>query len=461
MLSPRARRPVLLAILLLLLLPVCAGRREGPRNVLLITVDTLRADRLGCYGGIAARTPSIDRIAREGTLFTRAFSSIPITLSSHASILTGLYPRTHKVLSHGYRLDAAYETLAETLGLRGYKTAAFVSSHVLDDGYGLAQGFDIYWERFNYGKKRAEEIEETTGTDLLTAAWLDWMRLEMKEPFFLWLHWFQPHKPYEPAWRMRDLYDTDPASPLRADVPTLQSVWHGTTELAEKDVDRFRNLYAGEVAFTDRQVGIVLAKLQELGVLDNTLVVFTADHGEVLYEHDRYFGHDIMLYEESIHVPLILRGPGIIREGRTHDLMTSNVDLLPTILDLVGVPPGERALDGRSLAPALRGGEEADRPVFAEVFPPKEVWKSAPLHAVREGEWKLIARDGSETPELFDLANDPRESENLAADSVARREEMEGTLRRWMGASEELPAAYPELTEEERRNLKSLGYIEE
>ncbi|MFH1679350.1 MAG: sulfatase [Candidatus Eisenbacteria bacterium] len=455
------RSPVLILSLFLLLFPSCAGREGEPRNVLLITVDTLRADRLGCYGGIAARTPSIDRLARDGTLFTNAFCSIPITLPSHTSILTGLYPRTHKVLSHGYTLAPEYETLAEVLGENGFRTAAFVSSHVLDDQYGLSQGFEIYWERYNYGNKRSEEAAEKTGGDLLTLAAIDWTRFEMKEPFFLWLHWFHPHKPYDPPGKMRAAYDTNPGSPLEADVTTLQKVWQGEIDLPESEVERFRSLYAGEVAFTDRQVGTILSRLEELGVSENTLVVFTADHGEVLYEHDRYFGHDIMLYEPSLRVPLLLAGPGLPEGGRILDTTVRNIDLFPTILELAGIRADSPALEGRSFVPALHGEPMPDAPVFAEVFPPKEVWKSEPRHTVRFEEWKLITRDGTDAAELFDLAADPTESRNRSEDAVDKRSEMERLFREWVLEHGEETGVYPELSEEERENLKALGYIEE
>jgi arylsulfatase A-like enzyme len=455
-----ARKSLSLAALSLLLLPACAGR-AAPRNLLLITIDTLRADRLGCYGGPEALTPAIDNLAREGVLFSNAFSAIPITLPSHTSILTGLYPRKHKVLSHGYTLAGEYTTLAEILKSSGYQTGAFVSSHVLDKQYGLSQGFDIYWERYNYGKKRVEDAEETTGEDLLTQAAVDWVRLELKEPFFLWLHWFHPHKPYAPPGEMRTLYDPDPASPLRADVRTLQEVWEGKIELSERDVERFRSLYAGEVAFTDRQVGIFLAKLEALGLLENTIVVFTADHGEVLYEQDRYFGHDIMLYEPSIRVPLVLCGPGVGAPGRIVEATTRSVDLFPTILDLLGVPASDSTLDGRSFVPTLRGATPEEPPVFAEVFPPKEVWKTAPRHAVRLGDWKLIEIDGEDSLELFDLTDDPGETRNRASDQPERRLAMERLLRGWMASEGEVGGAPPELSAEEERNLKSLGYITE
>lgn len=430
-------------------------------NLLLITVDTQRADRLGCYGGPGAFTPEADRLAREGALFTNAFTSIPITLPAHCSILTGLYPRTHGVLSHGYTLPEERTTLAEILKEEGFRTAAFVSSHVLDDKYGTSQGFDIFWERYNYGPKRARRALRERGEDLLTKAALDWVRLELDEPYFLWLHWFHPHKPYEPPPPWAALYDPDPSSPLRADVETLNRVWHGEYEPSPEEIERFRRLYEGEVAFTDRQIGLVLGRLEEAGLLDRTLVVYTADHGEVLYEHDRYFGHDIMLYDHSIRVPLLVRAPAAARAGSIVDAPVRQIDLLPGILDLLGVHRPDILWEGSSFAPLLRGETVEERPVFAEVFPPKPEWKSPPRHGVRFGDWKLITVEGEDDGQLFDLAADPGESKNLANEETAKGAELRALLLEWMAAAPLPEENFPELTDEERENLRSLGYLED
>ena len=461
----RARWKIAITLALALLLAAggCSRQPEKPKNLLLITIDTLRADRLGCYGAAAASTPNIDRLAREGTLFTDAFCSIPITLPSHCSILTGLYPRTHKVLSHGYTLGEEQVTLAELLKENGYKTAAFVSSHVLDDKYGVNQGFDLYFQRYNYGAKRIRNLLRNKGEDLLTQAILDWIRLELDEPYFLWIHWFHPHKPYEPPPPMDALVDPERGGEAgqKADVKTLEKAWKGEIDLTGEEVERFRSLYAGEVAFTDRQVGLVLSGLKESGGLENTVVLFTADHGEVLYEHDRYFGHDIMLYDRSLRVPLIVREPDRDGKSEISGATVRNIDILPGALDLLGIDRSGLDLEGRSFAPALGGGTLPDAPVFAEVFPPKEDWKSEPRHAVRFDGWKLITVDGVPEGELFDLAADPGEAENLIREREGLRDRMTGLLDEWMGKTSISSGGFPTLSDEERENLEALGYIEE
>ncbi|MBN1826105.1 MAG: sulfatase [Candidatus Eisenbacteria bacterium] len=455
------RRGAFAVFLLLLpaLLSGCSRKPSTPPNVLLITIDTLRSDRVGAYGGASTRTPAIDRLAREGTLFTEAYSSIPITLPSHTSILTGLYPRTHGVLSHGFTLDDEHRTLAQILKENGYQTAAFVSSHVLDDKYGLARGFDIYWERYNYGLQRINALLSQEGQDVQVWALSDYIRDELKEPYFLWVHWFFPHKPYEPPPPMERLYDPDPSSDLRADVPTLERVWLGDLALNEPMIERFRSLYDGEVSFTDLQLDRVLDRLRERGVLDHTLVFFTADHGEVLYEHDRYFGHDIMLYDQSIRVPLIVRAPGTAPAGALSGTTVRNIDLAPTILDLLSIPPEKYPMEGRSFAPSLRGETQEEAPVFAEVYPPKQDWKSLPRHAVRYGGWKWITVDGEEGGLLYDMDADPAEQEDRSGrdpESLARMADM---LNAWMIQEGGAATGFPELSEEEMERLRSLGYI--
>ena len=437
----------------------CGGGGE-PWNVLLITIDTLRADRLGCYGGNTAMTPNIDRLAREGSLFGNSFAAMPITLPSHATILTGLYPRHHGVLSHAYTLDPAVTTFPEILRARGYQTVAFVSSHVLDTKYGIDQGFDLYWKRYDFDPEEAKRIRQESGFDILTEAVEMWADFGMNEPFFAWVHWFHPHKPYEPP-PPYDLKYARGASGIRempaADVETLRRVWEGEIDLAAEEVAHIRNLYDGEVSYTDRQVGLILRHLADGGHLDRTIVIVTADHGEMLYEKERYFGHDIMLYDPSIRVPLILWAPGLVPGGQALETTVRSVDLVPTLLDLLGIDDGGIETDGRSFAPALRGKPLPDAPGLAELFPPREGWKSEPGHSVQLGEWKLIRVDGEDQAELYRLDIDPAEAENLAGKESRKLAEMERVLEDLMDVDVQLRERG--LTAAEVEMLKALGYI--
>ncbi len=444
---------------LLLLLGGCgSGGRGAPWNILLITIDTLRADRLGCYGGTASITPNIDRLAAEGTLFAESYCAMPITLPSHTSILTGLYPRNHRVLSHAYTLTSEFTTLAEIAKANGYHTAAFVSSHVVDNKYGLGQGFDLYWKRYDYGPEQVNRIRRESGFDILTEAVETWAKMRAEEPYFTWIHWFHPHKPYEPPPPYKARYDIRADTALEASVETFRKAWKREIELTDRELEEMRSLYAGEVAYNDRQVGLTLRKLRRLGLLERTIIILTADHGEMLYEKDRYFGHDIMLYDPSIRVPLIMVAPGLIPEGKIALETVRSVDLLPTIIELAGLDRGDDILDGRSVASLFDGGTIEDLPVFAEMFGPKPDWKSPPRHAVRFENWKLIRTDGVEEMELYDLNEDPLEKVNLADVATDRRDDLADRLDRLM--SGEIDVEIPVLTEEERIRLEALGYLD-
>lgn len=434
----------------------CALQREKPWNVVLITIDTLRADRLGCYGGMFAETPNIDRLAGRGVLFANAFASMPLTLPSHTSILTGLYPKSHGVLSHAYTLEEDKTTLAEYLKVQGYRTGAFVSSHVLDSRYGIGQGFDSFWRRYNYNSEEANRIRANSGFDILTEAVGLYLATESEKPTFAWVHWFHPHKPYEPPKDQRIKYDYRANTNLQADKLTLEQLWKGYIDLSDEDIQSLRGLYDGEVAYTDLQVGILLDQLEQSGMADRTIVILTADHGEMLYERDRYFGHDIMLYDPSITVPLIIAAPGIADGGRIVQSTVRSIDIVPTLLAMLGIA-SEETLDGRSLTTVFEGEELEDIPVLVELFGPKPNWKTEPRHSVRYNGWKIIEEDGSDFRQLYWLADDPYELTNRAESDPEKYAEMKKLLDDVRAGSADVN--FPELSEEERKVLESLGYM--
>jgi arylsulfatase A-like enzyme len=461
------RRLALLAVAASHLLVASAGgagcaRPPAPRpkNILLITIDTLRSDRLGAYGNPTVRTPTLDRLAREGAVFASARSPIPLTLPSHTSILTGLYPRTHLVLSHAYTLAPGRPTLATILKEHGYATAAFVSSHVLDKKYGLDRGFDVYWQRWetDMGATRAMNV---VGLELTTKAAKEWLKARPPEgPFFLWVHFFQPHKPYAPPPPLDRLYDPDYAGTITAEVDTLHHIWHDRVALAPEDLEHLIALYDGEVTWSDLEVGKVLATLEAEGLLDDTVVMITADHGEVLYEHDFYFGHDIMLYEPALSVPLIVRAPGLVSEGAVVGAGVRLIDVAPTLLDAAGIPPGEVGrFEGTSLL-RVASAPPADT-LYAEVFPPKAEWKTKPRHAVATSAWKLILEDESAERELYDVVTDPAERENRAASEPETLASYLAAWEAWRASrQEEFVTTFPDIDPETEENLRSLGYID-
>src|SRR5437773_3112139 len=365
----------------LVLLGGCSSGHDRP-NVLVITVDTLRADRLGCYGFGLAHTPAIDRLADEGVRCADAATSAPITLPAHSSIMTGLYPPAHGVRDNGnYALAPEAVTLAERLHDAGYRTAAFVSALVLARRYGLDQGFDLYdddlWSEdepplFMIRKRPAPRTADRA------LAWLrGWKADRGGQPFFMWVHFFDPHEPYE-------LRSTD----LAALAPTP---------------------YDAEVAQADRGVGRVLDWLRSEGVLDHTLVVFTADHGESLGEHGEPT-HGIFIYDATGHVPLIWRLPPAFPAGATYDGPVRHIDIVPTILAVLGLSGGETT-QGLDLLPAFAGRmPPPDVPQYSEARLAEEGFGMAPLFGVRHDGRKWIR---APRPELYDLRADPREQTNL------------------------------------------------
>jgi arylsulfatase A-like enzyme/Tfp pilus assembly protein PilF len=349
-------------------------------NVLLVTLDTTRADHIGCYGSRRARTPLIDRLAAEGTRFETAISPVPITAAAHTSILTGLYPFEHGVRNNGdFYLADRFDTLAMVLHKAGYRTAAFVSSFVLDRRYGLARGFDAYDDRQDGEDTEGQVINleaERRGdrTAAALSAWLDLYARNPSAPFFAWLHLYDPHTPYAPPPPYQDAF---------ADAP-----------------------YDGEIAFDDGLLASLVDKLGRLGLRENTLLVIVGDHGESLGEHGEET-HGMFVYESALHVPFVIWRPGLVPVGVVRGPVRL-IDVAPTILELLGAP-ALATKSARSLVAVMKGGKDAPPPVYAETLFPELNMNWAPLRSVRDERWKLI---DAPTPELYDLQNDPGEREN-------------------------------------------------
>jgi len=436
----------------------CARRSPAPLNLLVITIDTLRADRLGCYGCDRPTTPHIDRLAGEGVQFTRVCCQAPLTLPSHCSIFTSRYTLSHGSLGHAYPLNENVRTLAEIARSRGMATAAFVSNHVLDRGYGLARGFDTYWEAHQYSLAALKGLKKRS-EDPTTDAALRWLGEHRGERFFLWVHWFHPHKPYDPPPDYARRFAGQRAAGREWTVKDFAAVWEGSMEISAVEVERLRALYDGEVAFSDAQLGRLLEELKNLGLYDRTLIVFTSDHGEVLYEHDRYFGHDIMLYEPCMLVPLVIRHPDW-PPARLAGLVQS-IDIMPTALSALGITT-DAPLEGRDLTPLVLGDADATTQIAVTIsYPPRE--KSLPKFGLRTEDWKLILNetaDGFER-ELYNLAQDPGEKVNLAAEDPERADALQRYYADWSEAVRaHALTSEPRIDEEALENLRSLGYIQ-
>jgi choline-sulfatase len=355
------------------------GPAGGPLNLLLVTLDTVRSDHLGCYGDAAAETPHLDALARQGVRFARASSPVPLTLPSHTTILTGLLPPHHGTRNNGTApLAAGIPTLATVLAGAGYRTAAFVAAFVLDHRFGLDRGFAVYDDEIERPADTSWLLEAQRPGDQVVDRALGWLAAADSRPFFLWVHLYDAHAPYNPPSPYRERHPGRP--------------------------------YDGAIAFDDAQVGRLLAALASRGLDDRTVVAIAADHGESLGEHGE-LTHGLLLYEPVLSVPLLLRAPGLA--ARRVDAPVSLVDLAPSLAGLLRQPlppPPGGALDGRDLSAALLDGREPPpAELYAETRYP-EVFGWSPLFALRRRELKYIA---APRPELYDLQRDPHETRNL------------------------------------------------
>jgi arylsulfatase A-like enzyme/Flp pilus assembly protein TadD len=409
----RLRRPSRELLLAACLLALAAGAAGARKNLLVVTVDTLRADRLGAYGSKSGATPNLDRLAAAGIVFEQAFTHTPVTLPAHATLFTGRLPFRHGVRSNTfYRLSETERTLAEILRERGYRTAAFVSAAPVDGRFGLEQGFERYDDELPT-PGRGALLAERSASETVSRA-IDWLRQHRGEPFFLWVHLFEPHYPYEPPGAIRARF---------LDAP-----------------------YDGEVAAADLEIGRLLSAPAELGVLEKTLVVATSDHGEALGEHGEPT-HGIFLYDATLSIPLILAGPGVPIGKREAGGPVGLVDVLPTILGLLGIA-ADGVLDGRDLLSSRSPGE-----LYAETFLPRDFYNWSALRALRSGSVKFIE---APRPELYDLAEDPAEEANLVEDRRAVARELAARLRNLQASGTSENRFLPE--RELIAQLESLGY---
>ena len=406
-----------------------AGRvvRNPQANILLITLDTTRPDRLGAYGYPKAETPEIDGLARAGALFENAYSPVPMTLPAHVSILTGTTPLFHGVHLNGQSVLAPEAvTLAKVLKTSGWATGAFVSSFVLDSRFGIDQGFDDYIDRMEVGGTvKNLESERRAGETFRDFA--AWMERRTPGKFFAWVHFYDPHYPYEPP----DPYRSDP---------------------------RLADPYDGEIAVMDHYVGESLRLLEKKGLADSTLVILAGDHGEAFGEHGETDGHTIFAYEENIRVPLIFWSARGLPKGARIGGRASLIDIFPTVLDYLKIKT-PAFVQGRSLLPLLGGRRAAERDLYFETDYFSDIFGCAPVRGVLSGPLKFIELP---RPELYDLSADAGEKNNLAGDTrrAARVEESREALAILETAQSGGGwSSGQAMSDEARRRLESLGYL--
>lgn len=414
--------------------PANASVPDG--NVLLITLDTTRADHLSCYAQESAnptqrfaRTPNFDALAHEGIRFEHATAQVPLTLPSHACIFTGTYPEVNGMRDMGgFVLNPRVQTLAAMAEKAGMLTAAFVGSKAVAHQYGLARGFDLYDDqmpalrmaRGPYGIMPERRASVTTDHAL------DWLRQHGRQRFFLWVHYYDPHYPHDPPGAYRRSYAND--------------------------------LYSGEIAYTDAQAGRLLDFLTRQNLRSRTLVIVTADHGEGLFQHGEG-EHGVFLYDDTLRIPLIISGPGV-PPGRAARQQVRSIDIFPTVAEFLGVAPAPD-VQGVSLWPLIKTGRELPGKgsdfAYLETLFPKTHMHWSELRGMRTDRWKLIV---APHPELYDLEHDPAEKENVIAQHPGVAEELQRKIGEVVGRPGQAEkVAYNPLDRKSRRELESLGYV--
>jgi arylsulfatase A-like enzyme/Tfp pilus assembly protein PilF len=440
-----------LLILALLTFNGGCNRHKGegtPTNVILIIVDTLRADHLSCYGYKDNKTPNIDRLAREGVLFETAVSHVPLTLPSFTSIFTSLTPWEHGVhYNEGFFVNDTLHTLAEVLAETGYATGGVAGAVIVHSAFGIDQGFSYYNDDFpdsfpmykpSFQVLSSVFAKTQRRADSVTEEGLKWLRANKDKNFFLMLHYYDPHNPYDPP-------------PQYSDVSQEGKKYEDFLELQIE-------LYDGEILFTDEQIGRMLEGLRDLGLEDNTIVVFTADHGEGLQEKQENT-HSIFIYDATVKVPLIIKSPGRLPKGERIREQVRIIDIFPTILDLLGedIPDD---ISGESLVPFIIDGERADtRPTYIETYANRIERGWSILRGVRLEGWKYIE---APKPELYDLSEDPEEMVNLYDQEVERVSQLREILRselerKYNQGSYVLPEF--SMSEDLLEMVRSLGYV--
>lgn len=480
--DPPGRSPVLVAgsalLGLAVLVAIALGLRHEARpfsyapqhpDILLVTFDTTRADHTSAYGYHRPTTPRIEEVARDGIQLDAAYAPMATTTPSHASMFTSLVPRTHGLTRNGMSLSGKPVTLAEILDRAGYRTHAVVSSYPVSREFGLARGFATYDDHFEEGQGSKVDSKRGSGETrwegmIVKGAFdrrgnvtrehaIDWLETNGglapaeksgRPPYFLWVHFFDPHHPYNPPADEAALFPPE-----------------GDSELAGQ-IAR----YDADIHFADRQLGILLDRLRAAGTLDRTLVVVAGDHGEGLGDHGWLF-HGLMIYEEAVHVPLIVRWPAGLPRGRHQPAPVELIDLAPTILDLAGVAERPPAAQGKSIAPVLRGTakDDPERLIFLErrsyvgkEFEGRNV--SGEKTAVRAGRWKYIEAPAENDFELYDLSSDPKELDNRYDAERETATRLADMLAAWRRTTPVAPPEQAPVKPDSAEKLRALGYVQ-
>ena len=392
-----------------------------PMNVVMITLDTVRADHLHCYGNEKIKTPSIDALAASGVIFEKAVAQTPLTQPSHASMFTGENPNVHNVRdTGGFALQPSSVTMATIFQQRGWNTAGFISASVLSKMFGFNQGFATYDDQLDHRKSR--DPVSTRAADVTADHAIRWLQQQSGKPFFLWVHFYDAHFPYDPPPEFRKQYPQDP--------------------------------YDAEIAFEDQQLGRVLDAVMQKSPAENTLIVLLSDHGEGLGDHGE-FDHGVFLYDSTVRIAWIMAGPGV-SAGVHVQQQAREIDLLPTVLDLMGGQPSS-TVQGTSLVPAFSGKTVPSNYSYEETLYPKINMGWSELRGIHTARWMYIR---APRPELYDLDQDPGERNNVIEAHPKEYRELDAQLKKAsrLGDSGTETVALKQMDQQTMNQLKSLGY---
>jgi len=449
--------------------PVLFQKGKNSSNVILISVDTLRADHLGCYGYERETSPNIDSLANDSVLFSNVYASSPWTLPSHVSMLTSLHGVHHQVYHDDERMDPAILTLADLLRKNHFFCTAFTGGGFVSSVYGFSKGFDMYQEGGG-GVHRQDAAEYSCG---LVTEWLD--THSKNKNFFLFVHTYQPHDPYACPEPYRDMFLSEDAKWRHIN---LMGHLGGRSNLfkplPEGERQNIEDLYDGEVRYTDEAlIGPLIQKLKQLDLYDRTLIIFTSDHGEEFYDH-KSWGHGHQLYDESLKVPLLIKFPGSRFRGTKISNIVSLVDVMPTILDELRIDISELSLDGKSLFPVIEGKDKEDRSFWADIgdnvlnshVPQKISTNSGTEKFILNKKYTEEDLSYFEYPppdtgpvELYELKGDPREELNIADNRAALVNRLIRTIEVLYSQARKRRSLKPEIDEDLKEQLRALGYI--
>jgi arylsulfatase A-like enzyme len=421
-------------------------------NVIIYLVDTLRADHLGCYGDHEIKTPNIDRFASQGVLFERAYSQASWTKPSTATLLTSTYPSYHGAITREDGLTKKVTTIAECLRDEGYLTTGFINNPNIVSDFGFHQGFDSYIEIYQQLKQRPLYAHH------MNQLILPWLEKSANMPFFLYIHTVDPHDPYNPPPPFNTMYDNNYQGSINGLSSTLCDIEEGKIKVAPRDIQHLEALYDAEITLNDEAFGELIEKLKELQLYNRTLVLFTSDHGEEFYEHHGV-KHGDTLYEEQVHIPIIIRDPFHFPSEHRIGSMVGIIDIMPTILRLLNISVPAQC-EGKSLIPLIRDEKNF---FVADLFFEEDL-DGKIIQAVRRKQWKLIFYPKTDKLELFNLEKDAEEKHNVASEYPELASSLYEEMKHWHQKQIEQRAGLlrpkvHKLSEETIRQLKALGYL--